>query len=369
MTILAQSPGRVNLIGEHTDYNGGLCLPFAIPLRTTVRLRPRTDRTVRVTSRQATEAAEHLLDELVPGSLSGWAAYVGGVLWALREDGWELPGMDIEVDSKIPLGAGLSSSAALECAVAVAVAQLTERPLDRPGRAHLAQLCVRAEGEFVGAPTGGMDQLAALLTEEHHALLLDFAVHDAQPVPLPLRDAGLTILVVDTGAGHALADGDSGYAVRRSECEAAAAALRMPGLRDAAPGRVERIDDLRLRARARHVVTESPRVMDAVAAIRTSDWVWLGSLLTASHTSLRDDFEVSTPELDAAVDAAIGAGALGARMTGGGFGGAAIALVADAGLDAVEAGVTDAFAARGWASPAYYRVHPSGAAGPVTAGG
>lgn len=361
MDVTASAPGRVNLIGEHTDHNGGLCLPFAIGLRTTVTLAPRADQAVRARSRQAGSTLDAQLDELSPGSIGGWAAYLAGVLWALREDGWTLPGLDVTVDGAVPLGAGLSSSAALECAVATAVAGLMERPLDRAARRDLAELCVRAETEFVGAPTGGMDQRVAMLAEPGEALLLDFAEHTERAVGLPLAAHGLAVLVVDTGNHHTLADSD-GYAARRSECTAAAAALGVEALCAAAPDAVAALSDPLLRARARHAVSEDRRVAEAVTAIGARDWPALGGLLTASHTSLREDFEVSTPVLDLAVAAACDAGALGARLVGGGFGGSAIVLTAQGRVDGVRNAIDAAFTAAGHPRPAYHLVAPSAGA-------
>lgn len=351
--VEASAPGRVNLIGEHTDYNGGRCLPFAIDLRTSVTLRPRPSRRITVRSVQAGEAVTAELDQLTPGIRGGWAAYPLGVVWALQQEGWAVPGMEVCIDSDVPLGAGLSSSAALECAVATAVAALLDRPLDRDARRHLAAACVRAEFEFVGAPTGGMDQSVAMLGEPDRAVLLDFADNTAHAVPLPLTDAGLTVLVIDTGSPHALADG-GGYADRRTECAAAAAALGVESLRSATEDDLDRIDDPTLRARARHVVTEERRVDAALAAIATGDWATLGQVLTDAHRSLRDDFAVSTSALDLAVDTAVDAGALGARLVGGGFGGSAIALVAYV--------VHAAFGAADHPRPICYEVRPAAGA-------
>ncbi len=367
MEIVAQAPGRVNLVGEHTDYNDGLCLPFAIPLRTTATLRPRDDRLLRLTSGQQPGAVELSLDALTPGSVAGWATYAAGVVWALQADGWPLPGMDVEIDGGVPLGAGLSSSAALEASVATAGALLLGRPLVPALRTHLAGLCRRAETEFVGAPTGGMDQLTAMLAESGHALLLDFSGAAPATVPLPLADAGLTVLVIDTGEQHVLAAGDSGYAGRRAECEAAARALGRATLRGIALSDVAHLADPVLRRRAHHVVTENARVEQTVDALRRSDWSTVGRTITASHVSLRDDFEVSTPALDAAVASALEAGALGARLTGGGFGGAAIALVPEVRLRRARQAVDGAFARLGRRPAAYHTVRAAGPAGPVQA--
>lgn len=332
-TARAVAPGRVNLIGEHTDYNRGLCLPFAIPLATTATVTARDDERVRIASDRG-EPWEGVRGERP----TGWASYVAGVLWTLEQAGWELPGLEISLSSTIPLGGGLSSSAALECSVAVAVAGLLDRPLDRPARLGLAELCRRAETEYVGAPTGGVDQLASLLATEGHGVLVDFAdpaAPEATNVALDLASAGLTILVTDTGVRHSLADGDGGYAQRRAEAEAG---------------------DPR---RWRHVDSENERVRATVSAVEVGDWAEVGRLLTASHLSLRDDYEVSSRELDVTVDAALAAGALGARMTGGGFGGCAISLIAEDAVGDLRAAVDAAYAARGWQRPVHHEVQPS----------
>lgn len=335
-TARAVAPGRVNLIGEHTDYNRGLCLPFAIPLATTATVTARDDDLVRVASDRGGPW------EGVRGERpAGWASYVVGVLWALEQAGWDLPGLEISLSSTIPLGGGLSSSAALECSVAVAVAGLLGHPLDLDARLRLAEVCRRAETEYVGAPTGGVDQLASLLATDGHGVLVDFAdpaAPKATSVPLDLASAGLTILVTDTGVRHSLADGDGGFARRRAEAEAG---------------------DPR---RWRHVDSENERVRATVAALTAGDWADVGRLLTASHVSLRDDYEVSCRELDVTVDAALAAGALGARMTGGGFGGCAISLVARSALGDVREAVDEAWTASGWQRPLHQEVRPSAGA-------
>jgi galactokinase len=355
--LVASAPGRVNLIGEHTDYNGGLCLPLALPQRTTITLVPRPDLALSLSSAQE----EGVWEGVVEDRPRGWAAYVAGVVLALRDDGHEVPGFEAWIDSDVPLGAGLSSSAALECAAATALAALLGLDLaDRAVRRRLATTCIRAENDYVGAPTGGMDQTVAMLAQPGHALLLDFADGSATPVELPLDEAALVLLVIDTRVSHELTDG--GYGDRRTESAEAARALGVSSLRDADPRRVEELEDDVLRRRARHVVSENLRVLRAVGAIGDRHWGALADVLDESHASMRDDFEISCRELDLAVESARSAGALGARMTGGGFGGSAVALVPRAAVEAVRTAVTKAFADAGLAEPAYLVATPGDAA-------
>jgi galactokinase len=364
-SVTARAPGRVNLIGDHTDYNGGLCLPFAVELGTTTTARIRGDDRVRLRSTAFPDVWSGRLDDLtIAGrtAMPGWVRYVAGVLWAAREAGWDLPGLDLLVDSDLPSGSGLASSAALECSVAVAVGALVDRPLDPGSRQPLADLCRRAESEYVGAPTGGMDQLVSLLGKPDHALLIDFTDTSIRPVPLPLGLAGLVVLVTDTGNGHDLADPHSGYAQRRRECEAAAAVLGLPRLGLAWPDDLSRLDDDVQRARARHVLAESARVEDVITALAAEDWQRVGAILTASHHSLRGDYAASTPALDLAVETAVEAGAHGARLTGGGFGGSSIALVPEERAVAVQNAIDAAFAAEGHRAPTHRAVLPSAGA-------
>jgi galactokinase len=357
MTLAASAPGRVNLIGEHTDYNRGLCLPVALPQRTTVTLTPRTDDRLRLTSAQEDDDWEGSVDDRP----RGWAAYVAGVVAVLREEGVPVPGFDAIVDSEVPLGSGLSSSAALECAAATGAAGLLGLDLEDPAlRRRLARACIRAENEYVGAPTGGMDQTIAMLGRPDHALLLDFDDDSVTPVALPLEDAGLVLLVIDTRVRHTLTDGS--YGDRRQECADAATALSVGSLREASLEDVEHLDDEVLRRRARHVVTENARVRDAVAAIEDGEWSALAAVLDSSHVSMRDDFEISCRELDLAVETAPAAGALGARMTGGGFGGSAVGLVPEDAVEEVRRTVTAAFADAGLRLPAYLVATPGDAA-------
>lgn len=328
------APGRVNLIGEHVDYAGGLCLPIALPHSTAVAVARRTDGLIRLRSTDG-EAWDGHLDDVGPGRPTGWAAYAAGVIWALRESGLlteKFAGLDAAFVSTVPIGAGLSSSAALECSVALALAPDAER-------AALAAACVRAENDVARAPTGGMDQAASLRAAEGHALLLDTSSGTVQHVPF--APEGFALLVVDTRAPHRLVDGQ--YAKRRAAVERAARRLGVTSLRELADRGRDGMDAVRslkddvLRRRAWHVISEIARVRLAVKALEESDFAEFGRLLYASHMSLVRDFEVSCPELDSAVESTLIAGAVGARMTGGGFGGSAIALVpTDRVGDAVE---------------------------------
>jgi galactokinase len=347
------APGRVNLIGEHVDYAEGLCLPFAIAERTVVEVGARTDGRVRLQSAAEGEGWEGALDAIGPGSPAGWAGYAAGVLWALREAGHSVGGIDLLVSETVPLGAGLSSSAALECATALAVNDLFGLALDRR---ELAAACIRAENDVVGASTGGMDQAASLLSTAGHALLLDTRDGSTRQVPFAPADDGLRVLVIDTRVRHHLADGR--YGERRAAVEKAAATLGLHSLRDATLRDLDALDGEPLR-RARHVVTEIARVREAVALLDDGRLQDIGPLLDASHTSLAKDFEVSCRELDLACETARASGAFGARMVGGGFGGSAIALVPVSRVDDVATSVRDAFTAEGLRQPEIRRADPS----------
>ena len=365
------APGRVNVIGEHVDYNQGLCLPFALEQRTFVAVRPRDDDRISVWSAQEPLTWEGPLDQVTPGAVPGWAGYAAGVPWALRAAGHEVPGLDIVVDGQVPRGSGLSSSAALECAVAVALDELAGLGLasDDAGRAQLAAACVRAENEIAGAPTGGMDQAAALRARAGHALLLDCRDFSVRHEPFDLAAHRLALLVIDTRARHALVDGQ--YGGRRAVCEQAARLLGLASLREVEPAKLEdAVDSLpheMMRRLVRHVVTEIDRVRAAATVLETGRVRDLGPLLDASHRSLREDFQVSCEELDLACEAAADAGALGARMTGGGFGGSAIALVDSGAAEVAADAVTAAFDRAGYAPPAFLHAVPSGPAGRVIA--
>ena len=360
------APGRVNLMGEHTDYNSGLCLPIALPHRTYAAVGLRRDRRLRLRSLQSPEQYELGLDDVRAGNPSGWGGYAAGVLWALEQAGHLVQGLDLMVDGQVPQGAGLSSSAALECAVAAAVSDLLglDLLLDDAARAKLAAICVNAENTIAQAPTGGLDQSASLRCQAGHALMLDCRDGSIAQVPFDLSADGLALLVMDTRAEHTLVDGQ--YAQRRLSCEEAARQLGVTSLREVAfndlDETLQRLPDTRIRARARHVVTEIDRVRAAVALLNAGRLPEVGSLFNASHASMRDDFEISCAELDAAVEAATTHGALGARMTGGGFGGSAIALVPAANAAEVTAAVRKAFAVKGFRAPHCFTVAAEGSA-------
>jgi galactokinase len=333
-------------------------LPIALPLRTIAAVGRRSDSVVRVCSAQRPgEMVE--LEELEPGGTDAWVAYAAGVVWAIRHHWKEVGGFDILIDGRVPEGSGLSSSAALECAVAGAIDELAELDIPRPALARLAQ---RAENEYVGAPTGIMDQTASLLCEEGHALLLDARSGEVSQVPFNLRAEGLALLVIDSRAPHAHVDGE--YADRRRTCEQAAATLGVSSLREVAEsdlGSINGLDEVSLR-RVRHVVTENARVLRTVDLLEDGRIREIGPMLTASHASLRDDYEVSIPRIDAAVDAALDAGAYGARITGGGFGGCVIALADSDAISQVQAAVQRVFAANDYGEPGFFTVVPSAGA-------
>ena len=349
------APGRVNLIGEFTDYNDGFVLPLALPFAAQACAARRDDDLVRVASAQRSESGESSVVEvpfarLEPGTSGGWASYVLGVVWALRKAGAELKGVELFIDSEVPIGAGLSSSAALECSVALALHDLYDLPLSRQELALVAQ---RAENEYVGVPTGIMDQTASLLCRSGHALFFDTRTFEVRQVPLDLEPAGLTILVVNTGVKHAL--GNSAYADRVRDCRRAAEELGVAALRDVAPETMDtalaQITDDVVRSRARHVISEQSRVLEVVRLLESGRPAEVGPVLSVGHRSLRDDYEVSCAELDTVVDVAVESGALGARMTGGGFGGSAVVLVGLARAETVATAIAKAFAARGYSPP------------------
>ncbi len=361
------APGRANLMGEHTDYNDGFVLPFALGQGVTAAAARRAgpgspgSRQLTLCSRQEPAAAVQIaLDGLAPGQVTGWAAYPAGVAWALEAAGHPVPGACIAIDSDLPAGAGLSSSAALECATALALTELAGLSVPRP---ELAAIARRAENEFVGVPSGIMDQSASLLCESGHALLLDCSSLQSSQVPFEPAAAGARLVLINTRARHTLSDG--GYGQRRAECEEAARLLGVPSLRAlTSSAETDRLADPVLRRRARHIVTDNQRVLQVVELLRAAPdrpetYREIGRLLTQAHQSLRDDFEISWPEANATVTAALAAGALGARMIGGGFGGSVLALVPADGSAPVREAVTEAFAQHGWAAPDFLDADPS----------
>ncbi|MCK6065799.1 MULTISPECIES: galactokinase [Microbacterium] len=359
------APGRVNLIGEHTDYNDGFVLPFAIEHRTSAAVALREDDIIRVATTFADAPVEVALADLDHAIAAGgldWAAYPLGVAWALRAaaPGASPRGVDIAIASDVPVGAGLSSSAAIEGAVAAALSDVWAAGLDRVALARVGRT---AENDAVGAPTGIMDQMATMLGEADAATFLDCRSLEARPVDLGFTREGLQILVIDTLVTHAHASG--GYGERRASCEAGARAMGVPALRDLTvddlPRAQQQLDEVTFR-RVRHIVTENQRVLDTVATLDADGPRAIGDLLTASHASMRDDFEISVPELDLAVETALKAGALGARMTGGGFGGAAIALLDAERVDSAASAVAAAFEAAGFRAPRTFTVTPSAGA-------
>ena len=360
--VIGQAPGRVNLIGEHIDYSEGFVLPFAIADRSFAAISRNSSGLVRVASSQRKDRIFTIdIKDVQPGSKGDWEKYVLGVIWSLGVES----GLDILVDGSVPAGAGLSSSAALECSVAVALNLLFELGKSKEDLARDTQ---RAENVYVGVPCGIMDQSVSLMAQEGSALLLDCRDLSTENIPFDVASSGLELLIIDTQAHHALTDG--GYAERRASCESAAAALGVHSMRTLTmqallDGR-DKLSETEF-IRARHAVTEIARVMDAVTALRASDFSTLGALINQSHVSLRDDYTVSCPELDAAVDASLSAGALGARMVGGGFGGSAIALIQARDVAQVKDAVAKAFAEKSFKAPRFFTSLPSAGASALLA--
>ena len=355
--VISEAPGRVNLIGEHIDYSEGFVLPFAIADRTYAAIAARADGLVRIASHQRKEKIFSIdIHDVKPGSKGDWEKYVLGVIWSLGVT----TGVDIFVDGNVPAGAGLSSSAALECSVAVGLNELLGLGLSLEDLARATQ---KAENDYVGMPCGIMDQSVSLMGKAGSALLLDCRNLSTESVPFNVANAGLELLIIDTQAHHALVDG--GYAERRAACESVVAKLNIPSMRhltlDVLEANKPKITDIEF-IRARHAVTEIARVLDAVKALRESDFLTLGKLINESHISLRDDYAVSCPELDVAVDASLAAGAMGARMVGGGFGGSAIALVRADSVEKTRVSVTAAFESRGFKKPRFFTSLPSAGA-------
>ncbi|MGD7731787.1 galactokinase [Propionibacteriaceae bacterium G57] len=360
------APGRVNLIGEHTDYNDGFVMPFALTRSAMVAAARRDDGRIVVTSLDLDETVETSVDDLVPFDAPGaaarvWADYLTGCVWALREAGHQVGGVNLVLECSVPIGAGLSSSAALECATVAALVDLYGLDIDPMERAVLARRC---ENAYVGAPTGLLDQAASTLCTLGHTLFMDCRSLETQQVPMDFASVGLEMLVLDTMTPHSHVDGE--YSSRRATCEKAAGLLGVPALRD--------VDDLaaalatlaphgdELVKRTRHVVTENHRVLEAIDLARAGRVADLGPLLDASHASMRDDFEITVPTVDLAVETARAHGALGARMTGGGFGGCIIALVPEGTADRVGQAIAKAFAGAGFGAPKWFSAVPSAGA-------
>lgn len=346
------APGRVNLIGEHVDYNGGPCLPIALPHATYAAASRRNDTKLRVVSAQEEGIRELDTTQVGPGKVSGWPAYVAGVIWALEQQGYQLGGFDLAITSCVPYGAGLSSSAALEAAAAFAVCDLVGLDLNEVSLLEqIVSCCIRAENEIAGANTGGLDQTASILSSAGHALFVDFHQGKRENIPFDLASQDLTLLVIDTRAAHSLNDGQ--YAQRRATCEQAARILGVNCLAEVTDAQeaLERLarEEAPLLARVRHVLGEIQRTRQAVELMKQGPLSGkrlqqLGQLFDQSHDSLRDDYQVTCPELDLAVDTARELGAHGARMTGGGFGGSAIAIVPNQKVDLFRQGISDQFA-------------------------
>jgi len=352
--IIAAAPGRVNLIGEHIDYSDGLVLPFAIKDRTFAAVRMRDDRKVRITSMQRyNKIVEHNLEDIKPGLKGEWERYPLSVMWSLGIT----RGIDIMIDGHVPLGAGLSSSAALECSVATALNHLFSLGYSLE---ELARLTQKGENEYVGVPCGIMDQSVSLMAHAGSALLLDCRDLSTKNIAFDVASSGLELLIIDTQAHHSLTDG--GYAERRASCENVVAKLGISSLRDLTLSDLEASQNLLTDTqfiRVRHAVTEMKRVMQAVTTLEAKDFEALGQLLNQSHASLRDDYSVSCPELNAAVNGSIAAGALGARMVGGGFGGSAIALIQATHTQKTIASVEKSFADHKFKAPRFFTSLPS----------
>ncbi|MFI2415317.1 galactokinase [Streptomyces sp. NPDC018947] len=361
------APGRVNLIGEHTDYNDGFVMPFALPHTAVAAVSRRDDGVLRLHSADIGQGVTELrVADLAPGTDTSWTAYPAGVVWALREAGHEITGADVHLASTVPSGAGLSSSAALEVVVALALNDLHDLGL---GGRRLARLCQRAENVYVGAPVGIMDQTASACCEAGHALFLDTRDLSQRRIPFDLAAEGMRLLVVDTRVEHSHSEGE--YGRRRAGCEKGAALLGVDALRDVPyeelDAALERLgDEDEVRRLVRHVVTEDRRVERVVSLLESGDLRAIGPVLVEGHVSLRDDFRVSCPELDLVVDTATGAGALGARMTGGGFGGSAIVLAEAGDVEAITKAVQEAFAAAGLRAPRVFEAVPSAGARRLT---
>jgi galactokinase len=352
--LVAAAPGRVNLIGEHIDYSEGFVLPFAIKDRTLVAARKRDDLIVRIASAQRRNKIITVdINEVKPGLKGEWERYALGVLWSMGVKS----GVDLLIDGHVPLGAGLSSSAALECAVATAMNHLFDMGFNLE---ELARLTQKAENQYVGVPCGIMDQSVSLMASRGFALLLDCRDLSTRNIPFDVASHGLELLIIDTQAHHALTDG--GYAERRASCESVAAKLSVKSMRELT---LAQLDSGRANLseteyiRARHAITEMKRVLDCVDALGSGDFVKVGQLINESHRSLRDHYTVSCPELNTAVEASLAAGALGSRMVGGGFGGSAIALIEASKTSQTIKAVERAFADKKFKAPRFFTSLPS----------
>ena len=352
--VVASAPGRVNLIGEHIDYSEGFVLPFAIDAVTKCAIAKRDDEKIRIISAQKkNEVIESNLEAIAAKEGSAWSRYIYGVIWAMEIE----TGLDIYIDGKVPLGAGLSSSAALECSLATALNHLFHLEKTLP---ELARLTQRAENDYVGVPCGIMDQSISLMARAGYGLLLDCQDLSTRHIKIDFASKSLRLLIIDTQAHHALTDG--GYAKRRESCEEVVKIFSIPSLRqlsmESLLAHKTKLSDIQFK-RARHGVGEMLRVLDAVKALEAEDFEALGQLLNQSHNSLRDDYEVSCPELDLAVDTALSSGALGARMVGGGFGGSAIALIKESDAGTISSTIERAFAKNGFKAPRFFDSLPS----------
>lgn len=349
-TLLARAPGRVNLIGEHTDYNDGFVLPAAIDRAIYVAARPRDDSTVNLVSVDFKGRTAFDMDSLDDPDLPAWSKYPRGSLWWLTNQGHTVPGMDAVIGGDIPIGSGLSSSAAVEVVMlelGLALAGATMSQVDK------ALAGVEVEHQFIGMPCGVMDQMASAMGVAQHALLIDCRSLEVTPIPVP---KGVSLVIMDTAKKRGLVDSE--YATRREQCEAAAEALGVPALRDATREQLEaardRLGDVLYR-RARHVITENLRVQATVVALRSGALKTVGQALRHSHISLRDDYQVSCTELDVITDLANAQpGCYGARMTGAGFGGCAVALVENNAVDAFVKAVAPAYSAKTGLKPELY---------------
>ena len=358
--VMAFGPGRVNLIGEHTDYNEGFVLPFALPQRTIAAVGPAPAGEWTVCSTFEDEPVSFGLTQ--PGAVTGWAAYVAGVVWSLADAGHKVPGARIAIASEVPLGSGLSSSAALESSVLTALIDLGGLDVPLEKRPAIAQ---RAENVYVGAPTGILDQSASIRCEQGRALFLDCRSYEVEQIPFDLAAAGLAILVINSNAPHQHVDGE--YGARRKSCEDAARLLGVRALRDVTGDQLDdalgRLDDEVMRRRVRHIVTEDDRVLATVKLLHAGQVREIGPLLTASHVSMRDDFEITVRQVDLAVETALQVGAYGARMTGGGFGGCVLALIDSDKAAEVTAAVEEAYAKEGFTPPTAWTVTAGPGAG------